>query len=311
MLEIRKYTEDYKDQWDNFVKNSKNGVFLFLRDYMEYHADRFQDSSLLFLNEGKLIGLMPANIEDDTVVSHAGLTFGGIISNITMKTPIMLEIFKELKNYLKEEGIHKFIYRAAPHIYHSFPAEEDLYALFVNGGELIRRDVSSAVFMRNKPAFSNDRKRNVKKARKKGLEVTQSFDYDTFMDIEEIQLEAKYGLKPTHTKKEMKILANRFPENIKLFTANKNGKMVSGVIVYESMNVAHTQYIASTDEGKKLYATVLVLDFLINDHYKNKRWFDFGISTEDNGFYLNDGLISFKERFGTRAIVHDFYEIKI
>jgi hypothetical protein len=86
--------------------------------------------------------------------------------------------------------------------------------------------------------------------------------------------------------------------------------MYGGVIIFESENVAHAQYQAATDEGLKLGGTDLIFDYLINDYYEDKRYFNFGISTENEGLRLNEGLIWYKEQFGARAIVQDFYEWK-
>ncbi len=310
MIEIEKFDSQYKSKWDSFVDSSKNGIFFFNRDYMEYHSDRFIDFSLMFFRKKKLIAIFPVNIDDNVLYSHGGLTFGGIISDENMKTSLMLDIFKSLKNYLKSKMIKKIVYKAIPHVYHTIPAEEDLYAIFVNKGKLIRRDVSSAVFLEDKIGFTKGKKWNVKKSKEHGLNISRSYDFESFMEIEEENLK-KYDTKPVHTAKEMELLASRFPDNIKLFTAHKDDEMISGVIIYESNNVAHTQYIGATDEGMKLYSTDLVIDYLINDYYKEKKYFDFGISTEKDGYYLNDGLIASKERFGARTVVHDFYEIKI
>jgi len=310
-LKIVRYEEKQKPLWDEFITNSKNGVFIFYRDYMDYHSDRFTDFSIMFFDSNRLIAVMPANIRDDTLFSHGGLTFGGIISNHRMRTSMMLEIFDALKEYLKTQGITKIIYKATPHIYHNVPAEEDLYALFLHNAKLVRRDISSTIFMEERIAFSKGRKWSIKKSKKNGLEVRRSYDFKTFMAVEEDLLRRNYGIKPTHTADEMQLLASRFPENIKLFTAHKDDTMLAGVIIYEGKNVAHTQYIAATDKGKKLYATDFILDFLINEYYAEKKYFDFGISTENNGLYLNEGLILFKEEFGARAVVHDFYEVDI
>ena len=81
VIEIVKYESSYKPRWDDFVSKSKNGSFLFFRDYMEYHKDRFLDSSLLFFEEDDLVALMPANIAGDIFCGHAGLTFGGVMSD--------------------------------------------------------------------------------------------------------------------------------------------------------------------------------------------------------------------------------------
>jgi hypothetical protein len=81
------------------------------------------------------------------------------------------------------------------------------------------------------------------------------------------------------------------------------------VIIYESCQVAHAQYIGTTSEGRKVGALDLIMSYLINDYYAQKKYFDFGISTEDDGRYLNTGLIENKQGFGARAVVYDFYEI--
>jgi len=310
-LKIVRYEDGHKRLWDEFITNSKNGVFLFHRDYMEYHSDRFTNHSLLFYDDNKLVGVMPANIKDNILVSHGGLTFGGIVSDQGMKTPMMLEIFDALKEYLKTQGTTKVIYKAIPHIYHNVPAEEDLYALFRHNARLVKRDISSTISMKERIAFSKGRKWSVKKSKTQKLEVRRSYDFKTCMGVEEDLLKEKYGVKPTHTGDEMELLAGRFPENIKLFTAYKDDTMLAGVIIYESKNVAHTQYIANSEEGRKMFATDLILDFLSNEYYTEKKYFDFGISTEEEGRVLNVGLITQKEEFGARAVVYDTYELNI
>lgn len=310
-MKIIRYEKKYKTLWDDFINKSKNGTFLFYRNYMEYHSDRFKDYSLMFFIKNKLIAIMPANIKENVLISHGGLTYGGIISDYNMKTPVMLEIFKTLKNYLKKEGITEVLYKAIPHIYHLIPAEEDLYALFLNNAKRVRCDLSSTIFMKEMIHFSKSRKWSIKKSNSSGLEVRRTYEYETFMKIEKNLLKQKYGIKTTHTEEEMRLLANRFPENIKLFAAYLKNNMVAGVIIYESKNVAHTQYIAFTDEGKKLFAHDLILSFLIEDYYTEKKYFDFGISTENNGRYLNVGLDKYKESFGARAITYNFYKMDL
>jgi hypothetical protein len=310
-IKIIRYEPGHKTAWDNFITHSKNGTFLFYRDYMDYHADRFPDSSLMFLNEQeKLVAVMPGTTLGETLSSHAGLTFGGIVSDIQMKTPLMLEVFEMLKSELHAEGIRRLIYKAVPHIYHVFPAEEDLYALYRNNAKLVRRDVSSAIDLKEKLSFSKGRTYEMKQAKKHGLEVRQSDDFAQFLAIEEQVLHAKYDSKPVHTVAELQLLALRFPDNIKLFAAYRHEELLGGVVVYESQKVAHAQYIAANEEGKTTGALDLVLGFLINDCYADKKYFDFGISTENGGRDLNVGLIENKQSFGARAIVQDFYELE-
>ena len=310
-IRIEHYDSKHKTCWDNFVRESKNGVFLFHRDYLEYHADRFSDFSLLFYEDKQLIALMPANRVDNTVVSHGGLTFGGIISGARMTTTLMLRVFAALVGDLRASGIEKLVYKAIPHMYHLLPAEEDLYALFVHNARLYRRDVSSTVVAGRQLPLTRSRRRVLCHAERHRLKVERTQEFSRFMAIAEANLQERHGVRPTHTAAEMQLLANLFPENIKLFTADRNGEMLGGVIIYESDKVAHGQYRSATEEGMRLGAVDAIMDVLLNDVYKDKPYHDFGISTLENGRILDAGLIQNKESYGGRATVYDFYELDL
>ena len=311
MIKITRYEPKQSNLWNDLNEHSKNGIFLFNRKYMEYHSDKFNDHSLMFYDNSKLVAIMPANSQYGNLISHEGLTFGGLLYNHKMRLSTMLELFKELINYSQDRGFKKIYYKSIPHIYHSYPAEEDLYALKISDFELVRRDVSSAIHLNQKIPFSKGRRKNIQKSLDNGIEVKQSDLFKDFMLIVEKNTQNKYQTDPTHTGKEMELLASNFPENIKLFVAERKGEILSGVIVYESQNVAHAQYQSSTDKGLQNRGVDLIFDFLINSYYKDKKYFDFGISTENDGNFLNAGLIDFKERFGARAVVHDFYELNL
>jgi hypothetical protein len=310
-LRIERYKASQQSTWDDFVASSKNGTFLFSRQYMEYHAERFLDFSLLVYDGDSLIAVLPANRKKEVFISHEGLTYGGVISNLSMTMGTMLRLFDALEDYLRSEGVSKIVYKAIPHIYHSIPAEEDLYALFVNHAFLYRRDVSSTVLLSERMPLGKQTRYEINKAKKGGLRVERGDDYPSFMGIVQEVLETKYHVHPVHTVKEIQFLAEHFPDNIKLFSVYDKERMVGGTIIYESKQVAHAQYMAITQKGKKQGALYLLLDHLLNTVYPQKKYFDFGISTEQAGYSLNKGLISFKEQFGARAISYDFYEMCI
>lgn len=305
------YSEDKKELWNDFILKAKNESFMFNRNYMEYHSDVFKDNSVMFFKENELIAVMPANISERALVSHGGLTFGGIISDYGMTTIRMMKIVEVLIDYATKNNIQKIIYKPMPYIYHKVPANEDLYALYRFNFKLIRRDVSTTISMDNKLELGGRRKRGIKKANKLGIKVERSFNFENFICILEKVLKKKYNVMPVHSSKQIELLASRFPENIKLFGAFYEGNMIAGTIIYETSQVVHTQYLAASDEGKKNGALDLVIDYLINEYYSDKKYFDFGISTEKNGTYLNEGLINQKEMFGGRAVIYDFYECTV
>ena len=297
--------------WNDFVARSKNGTFLFDRNYMDYHADRFVDHSLMVWQGDRLIAMLPANERDGALYSHGGLTFGGFVTDERMTAGAMLETFTALLDYAARHGCRRIVYKPAPHIYHGVPAEEDLYALVRCHARLVRRDISSTINMTQRIDMTKGRKWAANKARKAGIAVRPSDQFEMFMELEAEHLALKYGVKPTHTPAEMRLLANRFPNNIRLFAAYEGPTLLGGTVVYESGNVAHTQYIASTDRGRELAALDAVMDHLLSDVYANKCYFDFGISTEDGGRYLNLGLIANKESYGARATATDWYELDV
>lgn len=311
MVEVVRYNIAYKATWDNFVGSSKNGTFLFYRDYMEYHAHRFTDHSLLFYRKGKLIALLPANEAGTELHSHEGLSYGGIVSNSRMKATSMLSIFEAMQLYLKNAGFAKLTYKAIPHIYHQSPAEEDLYALTQNEAALIKRDLNSVIFIEQPLPYSVLRRRILKKAQKFNLDIKQSLMFDDFMSMEQELLKSKYKLRPTHSKEEIKALAHRFPEHIKLYAGFEHDKMVAGVIIYETQVVAHCQYIGATERGKIIGGLDILFNYLLTNVYPGKRYFSFGVSTEQQGRYLNEHLVRNKESYGARTVVQDFYELKL
>jgi Acetyltransferase (GNAT) domain len=311
MLDIVCYDETWREPWNAFAAKAKNGVFFFHRDYMGYHADRFADHSLIVLRDGKPVAMLPASVKADTVVSHGGLTFGGLLVDQTATTPFVLSAFEALIAFLRGHGLRRFVYKCVPHIYHAVPAEEDRYALFVRGARLVRREVTSTVDLPNRVPYQERRRRGVKKAMASGVEVRPTDDLEAFWAILEETLERAHGVRPVHTVAEMRRLRDLFPDNIKLFAAFAGGAMLAGSVVFENPTAVHAQYIAASDAGKRIGALDAVFDYLIADHYRDRRYFDFGISTENGGADLNQGLIEQKEGFGARAVVHDWYEVDL
>jgi hypothetical protein len=309
-IRVEPYHPQHKRIWDEMIGHSRNGVFLFFRDYMEYHIDRFPDASLLFFDRRELLAVLPANRDGDQVVSHGGLTFGGVISRNKLGASSMLTLFDVLRGWLHNQGVRTLLYKPAPHIYHRTPAEEDLYALFRCGARLVRRDLSATLDMSCRPSMGHGRQDQLKRGSKTFV-VRESRDFSAFMDLLHSVLTAKYDVAPTHNKMEMTFLADRFPQNIRLYGAYRADQFCAGVLIYESANVAHAQYIAATDDANREGAMECIFDELLERRYANIRYFDWGISTEKAGRWLNPGLVQNKESYGARGVVYDSYELDL
>jgi Acetyltransferase (GNAT) domain len=310
MITVLEYAPSEASVWNSTNREARNGHFLFDRGFMEYHADRFEDASLIIRLDGEAISLLPANRSGDTVYSHQGLTFGGLVLGNQASTVLVLQIFAELIKFFSAQGVSRLIYKPIPSIYHTRPAEEDRYALFRVGATLIAREVTTTICYDQEVIYSSRRKRGIRKANQSQLVFAKSDDWETYWGILSLTLSERHGVSAVHSVDEIRMLAERFPANIYLFTAVEQRSMVAGVVIFETENVAHAQYISSSARGRQIGALDGLFDYLIKYYHGKKRYFDFGISTESGGQSLNDGLMAHKEEFGGTAVVHDRYELR-
>lgn len=323
--ELQPYRPELAQLWDEAVERVRQSSFLFLRGYMDYHSDRFTDCSLLVTDgEGKVVALLPACVHPanpQQVVSHAGLTYGGLLLTPACRTADTLEILRACCEHYAALGLEEWICKPVPHIYHSYPAEEELYALFRLGARLTQRSVSSAIRLADAYAFSTLRQRKVKKAQRfPGLRLEEDLAYltDFWYVLQEV-LQARHGCDPVHSLPEIQMLAHRFPGQIRLFAAighspEGNEKLLAGCLVYVCRRVAHVQYIAASDvacqNGVLDWLFAQLLEW-VPAHCATVEYLDFGISTERGGTWLNEGLIFQKEGFGARAVCYDQYALRL
>lgn len=311
---IERYDAAMKEEWDIFVSNAKNAPFLFRRDYIDYHADRFEDFSLIVRNEkGKITALLPANRKGEELESHGGLTYGGWIGGYRHFDVIaLLDIQQEVCRFLDANGFRSILYKPVPYIYSEIPSSEDLYMLFRFNAKRIGSQISTVINLQTTAGPDKSQRRKARVALGAGLRVAESGNFSTFWEILSRLLSERYSTRPVHSLREMEMLRDRFPENIKLFTVENNGEITAGVVMYISGKVAHCQYIAASPLGKEQNALVLLFDTLI-DRFRAEgyHWFDFGTSNEQRGAILNEGLVRQKISFGGRGVTYDIYRIPI
>ncbi len=302
--------KDY-ELWNAFISTAKNATFLFHRDFMEYHQDRFQDFSLMVFDGNKLISVLPANKVDDTIISHQGLTYGGFVVTEKIKLEQFLEIFKSVLQFLNAKQILKLDVKLIPSIYNAYFSEEIKYALFLTEAKLTRRDCLSVIDLTKPFSFSKDRKLCARRGEKNNLIIKEELNFELFWNTILIpNLEQKHQVKPVHSLEEIISLQQKFPNNIRHFNVYKEDELVAGTTVFITNTVAHPQYISGNEQKNELGSLDFLYNHLITEVFKDKAFFDFGISNENQGKNLNSGLQFWKETFGTHTIVQDFYEVK-
>ena len=328
VFEAIPYSPSAKTDWDKAAKAARQRVFLFQRDYMDYHADRFKDASLLLYDtKGRLRGLLPANVSNADarrVETHGGLTFGGLLTAADCGTADCMAMLDAAATHYAKAGFTEMLYKPVPHIYHSPTAEEDLYWLFRRGAKLVTRNVATVTPLDGEAHYSTLRRRKINRAQKQSPAlrlVTGAEWLPPYWAMLEEVLEERHGAKPVHTLSEMQRLAALFPEEIQLCAAVQPAEggaggesLLAGCVVYHSPLVAHLQYIACSDAGYERCA----LDWLLAELAEAERQqtyparlLDFGTSNEEGGRVLNEGLIFQKEGFGARAVCYAHYLLSL
>ena len=75
---------------------------------------------------------------------------------------------------------------------------------------------------------------------------------------------------------------------------------------------AEKEQIASTAEGNSVGASTAVMSYAIGEGRRaGARYFDFGVSNEQEGWRLNEGLYRFKASFGAGGVAQEFYEVTL
>ena len=278
---------------------------------MEYHSDRFEDFSLMVFKDEKLVAVLPANINNGVLISHQGLTYGGLVFINKLKFKEVMLLFRMVLKFLNEVGINQMELKIMPSIYSNTPNDELLYLTFLLDAKLSRRDALAVVANNFKVKYSKDRIEGAKRGLKNNLVVKELEDCTAFwQDILIPNLATKHEANPVHSLNEITILKKQFPKNIRQFNVYKDGALVAGTTIFETKNVAHSQYISGNKDKNALGSLDFLHMYLLDNIFANKAFFDFGISNENQGRNVNEGLQYWKEGFGARTIVQDFYTLE-
>lgn len=309
-MHIIPYQPSHYEQWNEFIQNSENGNFLFHRNYMEYHQDRFKDASVLLLDEKeRLKAIFPANIHQNTLYSHQGLTYGGIILKDRNHIQEIIRYFYHITEYYLQNGIESIIYKPVPNYIAKSPCDAEHFIMKIIRAELTRVDTSFVIHLQEPIRLQERRKRCIKKAEKLNIDIQIGNDFSAFWKkVLEPNLWERYQAKPVHSLQEIERLHQRFPHQILQANAYLNKEIVAGVTLFDFSHTIHCQYISSTNEGRDTGAIDLLFYYLIQHFQQSKKFFSMGTSN-NNGNDLNLGVSEYKESFDTKIYAHFHYMI--
>lgn len=331
-MTIIPYSASLSDTWNAFVDSSKNGTFLFKREYIDRHDSELVDCSLLVylgdyeqeerehaLPTEELVAVFPANWDEDDrkIYSHSGLTYGGMVVKENITQLEALQCMQTVLQYYERMYMARtVVIKPIPNIYSSYPNGEEMYSIFRAGGRLCQRVVCSVIGMGNPLKMQSARTRLANKAVESGVYIDRMIEGDwqcleEFWQLFEKMDHSTDDQTNCSSCDDLRRLMETFPREIKLYVARKDGRMLSGMIVYVTKKVAHVQYVANSDEGREDGALDLLIRHLINVRYKSIRYFDLGPTTNADGRVLNKAKLQLREDYGGRAVCYDGYEIRL
>jgi Acetyltransferase (GNAT) domain len=314
---VRAYLPDDADAWDDLVARSVNGTMLHTRRFLSYHGDRFGDRSLMVTNpRGWPIGVFPAAedpADPSVVTSHPGMTYGGLVHDGSLHGASMMRVLGEIADACRAGGFTRLRYKAVPPIYQSVPADDDVHALFRLGASRYRCDLAAAINLSQRGRLRPSRRQRRKRAQAAGVRAAEGWDdIAAYWWLLETNLGRRHGAAPTHSLAEIEYLHDRFPAEIVLVTARIGDDLAAGNLLFAEGPVLYQRYTATSDEGRTMSASDLVIEQGIAlASERGCRFYSFGTSTLDEGRQLNEPQYDYKISFGAGGVAHDHYELDL
>jgi hypothetical protein len=308
---VRLYQKNDYENWNAFIGRAKNATFLFHRDFMEYHSDRFEDYSLIVLDGEKWVAVLPANVVGNEVFSHQGLTYGGLVYLEKTGAATVEIILDVILNFLKENKIQSLILKLIPDFYQLRSSNEINYFLFQKQADLVKRSMNLVVDYGKPVKISKSKLKHFRRISGLGVTIEEAEDCTSFWNQILIpRLQEKHQVSPVHSLEEINQLKLKFPLNIKQFNAYFEGEIVAGITLFCSQQVVKSQYGATSLKGESVRALDYLFINLIEQFAIEFSYFDMGIVDDDNELY-NKGLLKQKEELGCTVYVQDIYKITV
>ncbi|MCR4678884.1 MAG: GNAT family N-acetyltransferase [Lachnospiraceae bacterium] len=321
---VVKYEDKYEDAWDEFVlHNSINGNFLQTRKFLNYHPNgRFLDASILFMKDGEIAAVIPANEVDNgnILLAHQGSTYGGLVVGEKYANSTNYDwIFAEMISYFKEKGYKRAEMSMHSWLYSPCEKHHELceYYFQINGFS-VRSEIGffidlSCLDENFESSFEKLKRRKLNKAKRQGLtlkKLSTDTEVEAFYNVLKENMK-KFDTVPVHTKEEILDFKNmRLAEVTSFYGVYHEDKMIAGSMVWNfcDKKVFHTQYLASLHDYLDMCPNEFLYAGLIQAAKEGGyRFLSYGTASLNNGRTYNESLGMYKEGFNTDSYMNRCY----
>ena len=320
-MKVKKYRIANINTWEQLLVQENTGTIFHTRKFLSYHPKkRFSDHSLLFYKKNHLSAIFPAaeikKQDKKILISHPGASFGGFATKKNISLRDTFALVKNLKSYATEHKFNRIHVTLPPIVYNPHLSNYIDFAFLKNDFTYQHREVSSILQLepsieKTLEHFRPSHRQAVRKAKRKGIQIRKSDNFENFYKILKKNLKIRHGVKPTHTLKELCLLNKLFPDRIVLHCAILNNEMIAGVVNFRvNPKVILAFYISHDERFQEFRPLNLLFYSIFNQAIKNGvTTFDFGIFTVKEK--PNFGLARFKENFGATGIFRDTLELNL
>ncbi len=319
-MEIIRYTEEWKDEWDNFVLSSNNGTMFHMQKFFDYHTPgKFSFDHLMFIEKGRIEAVLPGRLKDGMFESPIGASYGSIVTKDITFAETMNHI-SLLLDYGRKNGIKELMLTSAPMIYEKYQNQNLDFAMLWQGFRFDLHYISSAIKLDKDrdiiERFQATVRRNIRKTLKNpDLQVEINERYDEFYPIL-LANKSRHNVKPTHSYEDLLKLKELMPENLKLFMVYYKGKPIGGSLMFFcNKQVAlcfYNMLLYEYAEYKPIHRVMYeVVKYSTENGYS---YVDIGVSQDtkaENPMTPSMSLIEFKEKFDAKTIMRNTFYIKL
>lgn len=319
-MKIIPYSEEWREEWDNFVLSSNNGTMFHLQKFFDYHqTGKFQFNHLMFVENDKLVAVLPGSLKDRIFESPIGASYGSIVIG-DYKFKYVMEIISTLLDYGKANNYKEIILTAAPMIYETYQNQNLEFALLWQGFSYELHYISSAIKLDKErdiiQRFQPTVRRNIRKTIKNpDIRVEVNDRYDQFYPIL-LENKARHNVKPTHSYDDLLKLKQLLPNSLMLFMVYLKDRPIGGSLMfYPNKNVAlcfYNMLLYDYADYKPIHRVMYEVVKYCTD--AGFAYVDIGVSQDtkaENPMTPSMSLIDFKEKFDAKTIMRNTLHIKL
>ena len=321
-ITVHRYSPEFRQEWEAFVRNSNNGTMFQLQSFLDYHDEgKFLFHHLMFREKGQLVAVLPGGFfKNDTEAywSPIGASYGSIV---TGDEPFerCLAIVDALMDYCRRENFREIFLIPPPLIYSKNYSQHTEYAMLYRKFDFELHYISHAIELKHGDKFldhfDKTARKNIRKIlREETISIRESDDYETFYRIL-VENKARHNTKPTHSLEDLQKLRTLLPDNLKLYLVYHGETAIAGSLLFlcneKVVLCFYNMLLYEYEHLKPVYLIMYeTVRWALEAGYE---WVDIGVSQVPNDpdpMTPALSLIEFKERFDARGILRSTYHYR-